>query len=477
MASGAAPQLTPRQLEVLELIAKGLTNADIARVLGIARATAKNHVSAVLQALDVANRTEAVGLIEQLNVRDVGEEASVPGFGRRPAIAVLPFDDFGGGEEQRHFADGLVEDLITRLSSWRWFPVIARNSTFAYREDKRAVDVVQLGRELGARYVIEGSSRRAGDRVRVTAQLIDAESGNHVWAERYDRAVADVFAIQDEIVETIVAALAPTLAHVERLRAARLPAPDLGAWECLQRGLHHYYRFLESEIRDSRALFERALQLDPTFAPAFTAIAMSHTTDAMLGYGGDPAASIRLALDAARKAVALDPVDAAALTVLGGLLGLLRQPEECLLTLERALELDPSSALASFAYGLSVLSLENAETALACFRRALRLSPRDPMRHDFEGTIAMACHLAGRHEEAIAMARQSMASGGDAGFSYEPLIAASLARLGRDEEARAAAAELHARFPEATLDPVRVFAADEVVDYLIESLRLAGLEI
>ena len=166
MAMDLAPQLTERQLEVLELIAKGLTNADIARVLGIAQATAKNHVSAVLQALDVTNRAEAVGLLDGLAGRDAPAERSVPGFGRRPAIAVLPFDDFGGDEHQRHFADGLVEDLITRLASWRWFPVIARNSSFLYRERGESVDVAQVGRELGARYVLEGSSRRSADRVR-----------------------------------------------------------------------------------------------------------------------------------------------------------------------------------------------------------------------------------------------------------------------------------------------------------------------
>lgn len=477
MASGASPQLTQRQLEVLELLAKGLTNADIARVLGIARATAKNHVSAVLQALDVANRTEAVGMLEHLNLRETEEEAGVPGFGRRPAIAVLPFDDFGAGGEQRVFADGLAEDLITRLASWRWFPVTARNSTFACREDGRAVDVARVARELGARYVVEGSSRRAGDRVRVTAQLIDAETGSHVWADRYDRDVADVFSLQDEIVESIVAALAPVLARVERLRAARLANPDLGAWECLQRGLHHYYLFLEEEIRAGRALFERALQLDPAFAPSFAAISLSHTTDVMLGYGGDPAASMGRALDAARKAVALDPLDAAAHTALGGALGLLRQVPEARLALERALELDPSSALASFAYGLTVLDLQEAETSVAYFRRALRLSPLDPMRHDFEGALSVACYIAGRYEESIAMAARSMASQGEVGFAYDPMIAASLARMGRDEEARVASEELRRRFPNASLEPARVFTSDDVIDHVREGLALAGFEI
>jgi len=477
MAVDPAPRLTERQLEVLELVSKGLTNAEIARVLGIARATAKNHVSAVLQALDVSNRTEAVGLLDSLTRREAPQEGSIPGFGRRPAIAVLPFDDFGGGPDQRAFADGLVEDLITRLARWRWFPVIARNSSFAFRERGETVDIAKVGRALGARYVLEGSSRRSEDRVRVTAQLIDAETAQHAWAERYDRGVKDVFAIQDEIVEAIFAALAPALAQVERLRAARIPAPDLGAWECVQRGLHHYYRLARDEIEQGRALFARALELDPGCAPAHSAIAWSHMADAMLGHGGNPLESIGSALTAARRAVALDPEDAAAHTALGGSLALLRQGEEARVALDRALALDPSSALASFSYGLSTLSLDTAGESLRYFQRALRLSPRDPLAHDFEGAIATAFHLAGRHEEAIAMTRRSMASQREAGFSYEPVIAASLARLGRVDEARAAIAQLLTRFPNPSLEPARIFAADEVIDHLQEGLRLAGLEV
>lgn len=477
MAADSATRLTERQLEVLELIAKGLTNAEIAGVLGIARATAKNHVSAVLQALDVSNRTEAVGLLEGMRGRETSEEDSVPGFGRRPAIVVLPFDDFGGDPDQRYFADGLVEDLTTRLASWRWFPVIARNSSFALRDRLPGMDVCEVGRELGARYVLEGSSRRSGDRVRVTAQLIDAESGQHVFAERYDRQAEDLFAIQDQIVEAIFAALAPALTRVERLRAARLPTPDLGAWECVQRGMHLYYRQLPSEIREARAFYERALSIDPGLALAWSATAWSHMADAMLGYAEDPLASIGEALAAARRAVSLDPDDASAHAALGGALGLMRQPQEARVSLRRALDLDPSSAFASFSYGLCVLALDTAEEAASSFARALRLSPRDPLIHDFEGALSVALHLAGRYQEAVAMARRSMTSQGEAGFSYEPLVAASLARMGQLDEAREAGRVLRERFPDASLEPVRIFVSDEVVDHLREGLRLAGIAI
>jgi adenylate cyclase len=286
-----------------------------------------------------------------------------------------------------------------------------------------------------------------------------------------------VFAIQDEIVEAIFAALAPALTRFERLRAARLPAPDLSAWECVQRGLHHYYRMLPDEIAAARALYERATRGDPGFALAWTALAWSHMADVMLGYASDAAASLGQALVAARRAVTLDPDDASAHAALGGAMALSGRRDEAGRSLRRALDLDPSSPMANFSYGLNVLDLEHAEEARACFLRALRLSPHDPMAHDFEGGLAFASFLAGRYDEAIEMARQSMASQGEAGFSYEPVIAASLARMGRLDEARAAATALQARYPDASLEPARVFTREEAIDQLREALALAGLSI
>jgi TolB-like protein/DNA-binding CsgD family transcriptional regulator/Flp pilus assembly protein TadD len=473
---GAAPGsecLTQRQLEVLELVARGLTNAEIAGVLAIAPATAKNHVSAVLRALDVTNRTEAVGLLQGLAGEATPARAGVPGFGSRPAIAVLRFDDLSA-EPDPSFVDGLVEDLTTRLARWRWFPVIARNSTFACCRPGEAVDVARISRELAARYVIEGSSRCEGDRVRVHVQVIDGETARHVFAERYDRARSEVFALQDELVEAIVGALAPALARIERLRAMRVPVPDLGAWECLQLGLHHSHRLGAADLEEARGYYQRALEMDPTFAPAHAALALSHLADAMLGSASDLGGTLARALAAAREAVALDPEDATAHTALGSALGLLGRPEEAREALRRALDLDPSSPLASFSFGLSILSHERAEEALAAFERALRLSPLDPLAHDFLGALSVAHYLAGHYEEAIDAARRSLASEREVGFSYEPIVAASLVRLGRDAEAREAARALLARFPAASLDPARVFAPDAVIDDLRGALRRAG---
>ena len=236
MASPSHPAdlLTPRQLEVLELVSKGLTNREIADVLGIAPGTAKNHVAAVLEALDVTNRTEAIGLVRELDAAAPGagpaSEATsgVPGFGNRPALVILPFDDLGAAEDA-HVADGLVEDLTTAMAAWRWFPVISRNSAFSYKGS--GVDVREISRELGARYVLEGSVRRSGQRLRVQVQLIDGGSGHHLFARKYERTFDDLFAVQDEIVASIVSTLEPALSQVERLRAMRQPRESLTAWE------------------------------------------------------------------------------------------------------------------------------------------------------------------------------------------------------------------------------------------------------
>ncbi|MHC4611210.1 MAG: adenylate/guanylate cyclase domain-containing protein, partial [Planctomycetota bacterium] len=208
----------------------------------------------------------------------------------KPSIAVLSFVNMSGDPEQEFFSDGMAEEIITALSRYRWFFVIARNSSFTYKG--RAVDVTQVGQELGVRYVLEGSVRKAGNRVRVTAQLIDATTGNHIWAERYDRELDDIFALQDEITETIVAAVEPELGVVERERARRKRPENLGAWGSYQRGLWH---LLGDPTRDAlaeaRRLFQHACELDPEFAAAYADLAWTHTIDITLGLTDDLEAS------------------------------------------------------------------------------------------------------------------------------------------------------------------------------------------
>jgi adenylate cyclase len=189
----------------------------------------------------------------------------------KPSIAVLPFQNIGGDPEQEVFADGRVEEIITALSKLRWFFVIARNSSFTYKG--RAVDVKQVGRELGVRYVLEGSVRKGGNRLRITAQLVEAETGNHIWAERYDRDIGDIFAVQDEITEAVTIAVAPKIDATERRRALRKPPENLDAWAAYQQGLWHLGKANRAANEEARRLFERAIELDPTFAASNGALA------------------------------------------------------------------------------------------------------------------------------------------------------------------------------------------------------------
>ena len=228
----------------------------------------------------------------------------------KPSIAVLPFDNMSGDPEQEFFADGITEDLITALSKIRWFFVIARNSTFSYKG--QAVEVTQAAKELGVRYVLEGSVRRAGNRVRITAQLVDATTGHHVWAERYDRNIEDIFALQDEMTLTIVGAVEPELSAAERERALAKPPENLDAWETYQRGLWNMWRFQKESNAEAPGLLRRAHELDPNFATAYAHEAYAHYLNVIMGWAEDQDATLARGLEAAETALSIDDKDAIA---------------------------------------------------------------------------------------------------------------------------------------------------------------------
>ncbi len=447
--------LSPRQLEVLELMAKGLTNREIAGVLGIGAGTVKNYVSAIIEALDVTNRTEAAVALEELGLgrasaapagADEAERAafSVAGFGNRPAIAVLPFDDLSAHAEHGYLADGLVEDLITRLAGYRWFPIIARNSTFTYKG--RAVDVRQVSRELGARYVVEGSVRADGGRVRVAVQLVDGASGEHVLAERYDRDLVDLFQLQDELVEDIVGALDPAISRLERLRAARKAPPDLSVWERLTRGMFHVYRGRREDLREASRLFERALEDDPYFAPAWAGLSQVHTFDLFYGYSEDRPRSLAEAMRTAERSVESDPDDPVAHGTLALVRALARQTDAAIAAFEHAIELNPSYAVAC--WGLAALHLqgERIEEARALVAKAMRLSPHDPVMHMMLGFLTLVHCSTGAFEEGLAVAHRTIRLRPDLPFGYA-LEAACCIELSRGDEARAAWEQLRKLAP------------------------------
>ena len=251
---------------------------------------------------EVKNIAEPVRVYRWTDAADqepggAGAEAALP-LPDKPSIAVLPFENMSGDPEQEYLADGICEDLITALSKIRWFFVIARNSTFTYKG--QAVEVTQVARELGVRYVIEGSVRKAGNRVRITAQLIDATTGRHVWAERYDRDLADIFELQDEMTQTIVAAVEPELGAAERERALSKPPENLDAWETCQRGLWHLWRFDREDNAKAPSLLQRAQELDPGFAAAYAHEAYSHFVNVIMGWAEDPDRTLAAGMAAAK---------------------------------------------------------------------------------------------------------------------------------------------------------------------------------
>jgi adenylate cyclase len=313
----------------------------------------------------------------KLVASELGETLPLPD---KPSIAVLPFNNMSGDPEQDYFADGICEDLITALSKIRWFFVIARNSSFTYKG--QAVEVTQIARELGVRYVIEGSVRKAGNRVRITAQLIDATSGRHVWADRYDRDLADIFDLQDEMTQTIAGTVEPELSAAERERALRKPPDNLDAWETFQRGLWHLWHFSKSDFVDAQRVLRRAQELDPGFATAFAYESYCHFLDVMLGFSEAPEESLSTAISLATEALAIDDKDPMAYFALGRVHSLRGKHDVSVSELETAIALNPSFAQAYHGLGSVLLFSGRLEEAAEALDKAMRLSPARATRSE-----------------------------------------------------------------------------------------------
>jgi adenylate cyclase len=356
----------------------------------------------------------------------------------KPSIAVLPFTNMSGDPEQDYFADGMVEDIITGLSRIKWLFVIARNSTFTYKG--RAIDVKKVGRELGVRYVLEGSVRKVADRVRITGQLVDATIGTHVWAERYDRKSDDIFALQDEITLSVVGAIEPSLRSAEVERAKRKRPDSLDAYDLVLQALPDVYSRMPEQAKRALILLERALALDPNYALAHGCAAHAHHTLFLRGGLNEEqrAASIRHA----QSAIAHGQDDALALTFAGFVLGMdAHDRDAAFAALDAAIAISPSTALA-YTLGSVVLSFAgDAERAVEWAERGLRLSPLDPWRSSAFLTLLLVHFHHGRYEEAVAAGRKAVQCSPGFSICYV-LLAAPLVRLGRLEEAKAAAARV-----------------------------------
>jgi adenylate cyclase len=393
----------------------------------------------------------------------------------KPSIAVLPFTNMSGNPEQEYFADGVTEDLITALSRIRWFFVIARNSSFAYKG--KSPDIRAVARELGVAYVLEGSVRRSGNRVRVTAQLIEGASGKHVWAQRYDRDLEDIFAVQDEITATLVGAIEPELGKAERERAKAKRPDDLRAWELYQRGLWHTYRRTREDLAEAQLLFHRAVAIDPGLARAYAAAEEAFFFQHVGGYAERGDAAKAAALSFAETAVQIDGQDAFNHYALGRALTLVRRHDTAVFELSKAIELEPSFAQAHYALCMALATGGRPEEALPHIEMAMRLSPQDPYFGQFLVRRAEAYLFLGRLEEAVESAERSLREP-SIQWSRWAILAAAQAHLGRLEDARRSIEGLHALRPDIGLAFARDYwpiADANAMEYLLDGLRRAGL--
>jgi adenylate cyclase len=366
------------------------------------------------------------------------EGSRTPDPGGKPSIAVLPFANMSGDPEQDHFSDGITEDIITALSRLRWFLVIARTSTFVYKG--RPADVRLVGRDLGARYVLEGSVRRIGQRVRITAQLVDAAEGHHLWAERYDRELTDIFALQDEITASVTAALEPRLVAAEGVRAERRSADDLDAWDLVARGVSHFWKLTAVECDTGISILRQAVQRYPDYAPAHSMLAFTLVIAAYVGLG--PAGGDReLASQLAHRAVELDEEDPWAHAALGYLAFTSRRTEDAIRHFRSALDLNPNFAAAYGALGWTFVFDGRSEEALGCFEQALRMSPQDPLNGFILAGIAASHYFAARYPEAATWARKAVELRPGL-LGGHRVLCASLGQAGPSEEAASAVAAL-----------------------------------
>ena len=394
----------------------------------------------------------------------------------KPSIAVLPFNNLSGDPEQEYFADGMTEDVITALAKNRWFFVIDRNSSFTYKG--QTPDTKQVARELGVRYILEGSVRKAGNRVRVAAQLVDATAGTHVWAEHYDREIEDLFELQDDMTHTIVGVVEPELRAVERERAVRKPPGSLDAWEIYQRGLWNLWTFADEETAEALRLFKNARELDPTFAAAYAHEGYANYLRVITGYSEAPDEDLAAGLAAAKKAMSLDDKDAVGYFALGRVLMMMGDHDASIAQLEHSIQLNPSFAQAHHGLGFALALAGRLEEAVAAQEMALRLSPRDPLNWATTVVHAVTCMLMHDYEEALVWAERTVRLPRSSSYYPHAVLGAALASLGRIDEARAAIEKAIEWKPDLTLSFVEKNMPTKepggLAPYL-EGLRKAGL--
>jgi len=495
LRDGAPVQLGGRAIDILCVLAAAKGNVVtkdelLERVwpgLTVAESNIQVHVSALRKALDegkdglsyvVTASGRGYRFVGQLVTADDGKAAPQQGLPipDRPSIAVLPFENLSGDPEQEYFADGIVEDITTALSRMRWLFVIARNSSFAFKG--RAVDAKQIGRELGVRYLLEGSVRKAANRVRITGQLIDATTGGHLWADRFDGPLDDIFDLQDQVTASVVGAIAPKLQQAEIERARYKPTESLDAYDYFLRGTASLHRWTRKGNDEALTLFYKAIELDPDFATAHGMAAWCYVLRQLNGWTTDRPDELAEIMRLAERVTESGKDDAVALSFGGLALGrVVGNLEGGVALIDKALVLNSNLAAAWYASGWVRAFQRDTDVALDHAARAMRLSPFDPLMFAMQMVTGHAHYIAGRYAEAATWAEKA--------FREQPnllptirLMAATNALSGRLEEAHKAIARGRALDPGMRIsnlkDRIGPFHPEDFARY-VEALRLAGL--
>jgi TolB-like protein/cytochrome c-type biogenesis protein CcmH/NrfG len=493
------PQVFDVLVYLIENRARVVTKEDlIALVWGgrvVSDSTLTSRINAARTAVDDSGKAQRlIRTIPRKGFRFVGDVRELPAGVRpmdahgelagapprvlsmsdRPAIAVLAFENMSDDPEQEYFCDGISEDILTALSKVRWFFVIARNSSLIYKG--RAVHIGQIAEELGVRYVVEGSVRKEGDRVRITAQLNDASTGSHVWAAKYDRDLIDVFAVQDEITNAIVAAIEPRIYAAENYRASRKQPSSMDAWDLVIRALSHYWRITRQDQVVAQALLEKAISIDPNYGQALSLLATSHMFGVHLGWA-DLAKVAPIAERAALSAVQADGEDPWAHTALGSVYFSTRRLDDAISEFEHALRLNPNFCLAQGYYALALSYCGRPQEAYEAAQYAIRLSPRDPSLAIYYGVAAYARFVERHYAEAIELARTAIRQRGDLTGAYRVLTVAA-GMVGDFDVAAGALQELRRTQPNISLDWIATrlpWKSESDREHYLEGFRRAGL--
>lgn len=475
MSASQQELLSPREMEIAAAFSEGESYRQIADRLCLAPSTVRTHLTTVYRKLGVSSKMGLHKYFKTGAQRPDGQGNPRPQRPDKPSIAVLAFENMSGDPEQEYFSDGITDDIITALSRSPWLFIIARNTTFTYKGE--SIDIQQVANELGVRYVLEGSVRRSGDRIRVTAQLIDGMTGGHVWSERFDGQVADVFDLQDEITRNVVATILTkvhlTASDVPFKRSVR---PDLTVWELTMRAWHLLYDFTPESYETAKSLLEQALARDPDSAEATMVLSLIYHHFALMGFTDDPALASSTARELGRRATRLDDRNEYAHWALGISCWGLHKHDEAIAALERAVELNPNCSVAYGSLGTALSLVGRLDEAIANQEIAIRSNPRDPsIFFRFTG-IALAHHLAGRYDLSVEWAARAVHRMPQWFFGHF-LLAASHAEAGRQKQAEAAISRCREVLTDAAVSQLDRFPLKDAVrmERLRNCLRQLGL--